>query len=77
MIIKIIKIDAGYEATINNGNESPVFKTTDPLKKEDLNEALSNLGFHQRDILDAFDEADGASVNTEHPLFEARKDNYE
>ena len=72
MYLKIIKVIDKYEAIIKDGDNissiKDIFKTAEALEKEYLNQTLLSLGFNQRDIYDAFDEADGDSINMKHPL---------
>lgn len=71
MFIKIKTQNGKYTASINTSNHSKrveIFKTVNALDKNKLNEILLDLGFHQRDILDAFNEAEGKTVNLKHPF---------
>lgn len=69
MKIRVRKTDAGYDAEIIEGDDFVVFKTSAPQKKDYLQEVFYKFGFHQRDIFDAFDMANGNAVNVIHPLF--------
>ena len=79
LVIKIVKNNSKYDAlllevidSVSDSKEKELWRTIKPLDKKRLMECLVFLGFHQRDIFDSFDQADGKCVDIEHPLFIAR-----
>lgn len=76
--IRISKNDGEYIASLLAAKDSfswngeELLHTVTPLTKDRLIEVLSALGFHHRDILDAFDQADGKNLDIKHPLFTKR-----
>ncbi|WP_147275204.1 hypothetical protein [Thioalbus denitrificans] len=62
-----------YRAAIrieSGPTEHVTFRTIESASKAEIEAVLMELGFHGRDILDAFALAEGRGVNTPHPFFE-------
>jgi Holliday junction resolvasome RuvABC DNA-binding subunit len=72
-VIRIERTSDGYVAQLCRLSKSTtddtksLWTTTSPLSKELLVEALFSLGFHQRDIFDAFAAADNTHIKVGSP----------
>ncbi len=67
--IKIWEIAEFYRCSIFDiSTNEDVWVSAKSMDKEYLTNSLISLGFHSRDVCDAFDQAEGKSVNTPHPL---------
>jgi hypothetical protein len=59
MLLRIQRVESGYTATVTPSHGDNVqWETTTPVSQGVLIDALTELGFHQQDIGDAFYEAD-------------------
>jgi|GEM_PF-4755054 len=82
LIVKITKEGSKYRASLVTSKESLVgesqvaFNTYEPLDKELLTSYLEVIGFHSRDIREAFIEADNGDSNFEHELFHIKKESH-
>ena len=73
--VKITKQGSHYTAHIigqhktERHQQSELMQTSEPLTRMLLEQLLESFGFHQRDVFDAQDIADGESVMIKHPLW--------
>ena len=73
--VKITKHGAYYDAYIvghdksDSINTSELLRTTTPLTRMLLEQLLESFGFHQREVFDALDIAEGESSMVKHPLW--------
>lgn len=71
MHVRIQRVDDGYTATVSPSHGDNVrWETSAAVDQGVLIDALTELGFHQQDIGDAFYEADPGWL--ERPLHESR-----
>lgn len=73
--VTITKCGAYYEATFevrdkaNAQNGSELLRTTTPMTRMLLEQLLESFGFHQVEVFDALDMAEGESASVKHPLW--------
>ncbi len=73
--VRITKRGAYYDASIigrdksNTQHESELLSTSTPLTRMLLEQLLESFGFHQIEVFDALDVADGSTVIIKHPLW--------
>lgn len=75
VFVKITKQGPHYTAHIigqhktERHQQSELMQTSVPLTRMLLEQLLESFGFHQRDVFDAQNIADGESVMIKHPLW--------
>jgi hypothetical protein len=75
VFVRITKQGSHYTAQIigrhkvDKDKEPELMKTSEPVSRMLLEQLLESFGFHQREVFDALDIAEGKSAEIKHPLW--------